>query len=125
MLRAASIILGLLFLLGAAVQYNDPDPFSWVVIYLAASLASFVRAIGRLPRAVPAVVGLCAFAWAATLAPHVLGRAEFTSMFGAWEMANTSIETSREFWGLILIAGWMAALTAFPRPSREHRYRSR
>jgi hypothetical protein len=124
-LRAASIILGLLFLLGAGVQFNDPDPFNWVVIYLAASVASFGRAMGRLPRAVPAVVGLIALAWAATLAPQVLGRGEFTSMFGAWEMANTGIEISREFWGLVVIAGWMAALTAFPRPSRVHRYRSR
>jgi hypothetical protein len=121
---AASIIFGLLFLLGAAVQYNDPDPLSWVLVYVAASIASFARAVGRLPRAVPAVVGVCALAWAATLAPEVLSRGAFINMFGAWEMANTGIEISREFWGLIIVAAWMAALTAFPRASRVHRYRT-
>jgi hypothetical protein len=120
----AAIVFGLLFLLGAVVQYNDPDPLLWVAIYLAASLASFGRAMGRLPRAVPAVVGLMALGWAATLAPQVLGRGEFTSMFGAWEMANTDIEMSREFWGLIMIAAWMAVLMAFPQAGRTHRYRS-
>jgi len=120
----AAIIFGLLFLLGAAVQYNDPDPLSWVSVYLAASIASFVHAVGGLPRAVPAVVGVCALAWAATLAPDVLSRGEFINMFGAWEMANTGVEEAREFWGLIVIAGWMAVLTAFPRASRVHRYRT-
>jgi hypothetical protein len=118
----AAIIFGLLFLLGAAVQYNDPDPFTWMLVYLSASIASFVRAIGRLPRAVPAVVGGAALAWAATLAPDVLSRGEFMNMFGAWEMANTRVEEAREFWGLIVIAGWMAVLTAFPRaPVRRYR----
>ena len=118
---AASVTFGLLFLLGAAVQYNDPDPLRWMLIYLAASLASLVRAMGRLPRAVSAVVGLTALAWAATLAPQVLQRGEFTSMFGAWEMANAGVEEAREFWGLMMIAGWMAVVTAFPRATRVHR----
>lgn len=124
-LRAASIIVGLLSLLGAAVQYNDPDPLSWVLVYLAASIASFVRAMGRLPRAVPAVVGVCALVWAGTLAPAVLSRGEFITMFGAWEMANAGIEEAREFWGLVVIAGWMAVLTAFPRASPVRRWRGR
>jgi hypothetical protein len=121
---AAAIIFGLLFLLGAAVQYNDPDPLGWVLVYLAASIASFVRAMGRLPRTVPAVVGVCALAWAATLAREVLRRGEFINMFGAWEMASTGVEEAREFWGLVIIAGWMAVLTAFPRASPVHRYRT-
>ena len=120
----AAIVFGLLFLLGAVVQYNDPDPLGWMLIYLAAALASLARVKGRLPRAVPAVVGVCALAWATTLASEVLGRGEFTSMFGAWEMADSGIEMSREFWGLMMIAAWMAVLTVFHRASRTHRYRS-
>jgi hypothetical protein len=46
------------------------------------------------------------------------------TMFGAWEMANTAVEEAREFWGLIMIAGWMAVLTAFPRASPVRRYRT-
>jgi hypothetical protein len=123
-MRAAAVIFGLLFLLGAAVQYNDPDPLGWALMYLAASGTSFAAAWGRLPRAVPMVVAVVALAWAALLAPGVLGRGGFAAMFGAWEMANTGVEEAREFWGLVIIAGWMAALAAVRRPGRPRPYRT-
>ena len=123
-MRAAAVIFGLLFVLGAVVQYNDPDPLGWALMYTAAAATSFAAPWGRLPRAVPMVVAVVALAWAATLAPRVFQHGEFASMFGGWEMANTGVEESREFWGLVIIAGWMAALTLFPRTGRPPRYRT-
>jgi len=120
---AAAVIFGLLFLVGAAVQYNDPDPLRWALIYLAAAVVSFAAVLGKSHRAVPVLIGICALTWAATLAPEVLGRAEFAAMFRSWEMADIHIEQSREFWGLLIIAGWMGALTAFPQAARLRRYR--
>jgi hypothetical protein len=32
-------------------------------------------------------------------------------MFGAFEMESAAIEESREMYGLLLVAGWMAVLT--------------
>jgi hypothetical protein len=119
-----ALIFGLLFLVGAAVQYNDPDPLRWAAIYLAAAVTSFAAALGRLTRPVPILVGIVALIWAAMLAPRVFEHGEFASMFSGWEMANTEVEESREFWGLLIIAGWMAVLTAFHR-CREVMHRSR
>src|SRR5215213_11000596 len=72
--RAANAVMALLFVFAAAVQYNDPDPLRWVALYLAAAAACVLALLQRLPRWIPVVVGLVALAWAATLAPHVLGR---------------------------------------------------
>ncbi|MFD1140467.1 transmembrane 220 family protein [Larkinella insperata] len=42
MRKAISIFFGLIFLLFAAFQYNDPDPQVWVPIYGAAAFVSFL-----------------------------------------------------------------------------------
>lgn len=42
MRKAISIFFGLVFLLFAAFQYNDPDPQVWVPIYGFAAVASFL-----------------------------------------------------------------------------------
>ena len=49
-------------------------------------------------------------AWAATLAPRVVGRVPFSDMFGAFEMKDVGIEESREMYGLLIIAAWMALI---------------
>jgi hypothetical protein len=108
--RAANAVMAVLFAFGAAVQYNDPDPLRWMAIYLAAAVACALAALRRLPRLVPVVVGLAALAWAATLAPHVLGRVGVGEMVEAWEMKDARVEEGREASGLLIIGGWMAVL---------------
>ena len=45
--RGISIFMVLIFLLSVAVQYNDPDPLEWMIIYgICAAFAGF-GAIGR------------------------------------------------------------------------------
>ncbi len=44
--KILATILGLLFLLFAAFQYNDPDPQLWITIYAVAALISFAFAQG-------------------------------------------------------------------------------
>ena len=119
----ATIVFAVLFLLGAAVQYNDPDPLRWILIYLAAAGTSSLAAFRSVPRSVPVAVGIVALAWAATLAPEIVGRGDFFAMFRGWEMASVDIEESREFYGLLIIAFWMAVLTAVPAAARVQRYR--
>jgi hypothetical protein len=108
--RIADAVMGLLFAFGAAVQVNDPDPLAWIAIYAAAALLSFRWLARRVRWWAPALVALAALAWAATLAPRVLGRVPFGDMFGAFEMANAGIEESREMYGLLIIAAWMAVV---------------
>jgi len=109
--RTVNAVMALLFVFAAAVQYNDPDPLRWMAIYLAAAAACVLALLGRLRWFVPAAVGLVALAWAATLAPHVLGHVRMGEMVEAWEMKDVRVEEGREMYGLLIVAAWMAVLT--------------
>ena len=100
----------LLFTFGAAVQLTDPDPLRWIAVYALAAAACLLSLLCRLHWALPALLGAVALAWAATLAPRVVGRVPFRDMFGAFEMRNVGVEESREMYGLLIIAAWMAVL---------------
>jgi hypothetical protein len=115
--RIADAVFLLAFTASVIVQYNDPDPLLWMLMWGAAAAACALMLARRLHWALPAAVGLVALVWAATLAPGVIGQVPFTSMFGAFEMKSAGIEESREMYGLLLIAGYMAVLAVRARPS--------
>jgi hypothetical protein len=106
--------VGAVFLLAAAVQYNDPDGLAWMVLYAtAAAVAVGLAGRGRLPggAAAPALVATVALVWAATLV--FVGDRDLATpanLFGGWEMADASIEKSREVGGLVIVAAWMTFL---------------
>ena len=108
--RVGDALMLLLFTFGAVVQVNDPDPVRWIAIYALAAAACLLSLLRRLAWALPAFLCVVAMAWAATLAPRVVGRVPFHDMFGAFEMRNVGIEESREMYGLLIIAAWMIVL---------------
>jgi hypothetical protein len=108
--RVADAVMLLLFTLGAVVQLNDPDPVRWFAVYALAAAACLLSLLRRMFWPFPALLCAAALAWAATLAPRVVGRVPFGEMFGAFEMRNVGIEESREMYGLLIIAAWMAVL---------------
>ena len=112
--------MGALFVFAAAVQYNDPDPFAWAALYLAAAGVSFAAL--WLPDAwnMPATVAVVATVWAATLAPAAT-RASFPDLFQSWEMMSSEMEEGRELVGLLLVAAWTAYLAHRGRRTRQRR----
>jgi hypothetical protein len=109
--QALNVLMALVFVLGAAVQYNDPDPLGWMLVYLAAALACGLAVTGRLRWPLPALVSGVALLWAGTLASPVLAaHVPFFRLFSQWEMTDARIEETREMYGLLFIAGWMALL---------------
>ena len=42
--RITSIVMGVLFVLSALVQLNDPDPLRWIVLYVVAAALPFAAA---------------------------------------------------------------------------------
>lgn len=117
--RGASAVMTLMFAASVIVQINDPDPIHWMAIYGAAAVVAALETAGRpLKPYIPAGLGVVALGWAATIAPRVIGKVPFTSMFGAFEMKNVGIEESREMYGLVLVGGWMllTALVGRRRP---------
>jgi hypothetical protein len=111
----ARFLMGGLFLVSAALQWNDPDPLRWAVLYALAGVASLVPLRGRGGWLLPAVVGLAALVWAGLLAPEVVPVMELLDLFGSMKAETPTIESSRELLGLLLVAGWMAVLVVAAR----------
>lgn len=106
----ANAIVFLAFVFSAIVQLNDPDPYTWAAIYGAAALVCAFELRRLVHPLVPAGIAALAVAWAATIAPRVLGKVRFSAMFAEFEMANVGVEESREMYGLAFIALWMIAV---------------
>lgn len=102
----------LMFAFSVVVQVNDPDPVRWMLLYGAAALACLFAFRRGLRWWFPAVVGVVALAWSASIAPRVLGKVPFLDMFAEFEMKNEGIEESREMYGLLLVGLWMVVLAA-------------
>jgi hypothetical protein len=117
---AVNALMMLAFTASVIVQVNDPDPLPWMLLYGAAATACLLALLRRDRWWLPALTGAITLAWAASLAPRVIGNVPFLDMFGAFEMKSTAIEESREMYGLLLVAGWMAvlAVTAARAPAR-------
>jgi transmembrane protein TMEM220 len=119
LLRVANWVMTAAFMFSVAVQYNDPDPIRWMLIYGLAALACILKLRHRLPRYFPAAVGATAFGWAASIAPRVIGKTTFGDMFQSFHMINSVVEEAREMGGLLIVAAWMAVLLAASKPKRR------
>jgi hypothetical protein len=109
--QVANWVMTAAFVFSVVVQYNDPDPIRWMLIYGLAAIACILKWQGRLPWHLPAVIGGIALGWAASLAPGVIGKTTFRTMFQSFHMIDTVVEEAREAGGLLIVAGWMAVLT--------------
>ena len=107
--RLLAALMCALFLVSAAVQYNDADPELWMPIYALAAALAGLGAAGRLPlwpNAAALALFLTLFAlWAPSLA------AARREAFESWHMQSTGDEEAREAGGLALCALWSAAQT--------------
>ena len=100
----------LAYLASALVQYNDPDPWSWIGIYLAATGMCIVQFRKRLPKWYPTALLIISLVWIGTLLPSVIGKVSPADIVESISMKTQSIEEAREIGGLTLIAIWSAVL---------------
>ena len=91
------IFFGCLFLLAVAVQYNDPDPVFWMVLYGVAALITFT-AIKRTPRNLAAAAGVA----------YILGAMYWVPK--GWQRAWIDNEEVREAGGLVICGVWLLIL---------------
>ena len=121
LIKIFNIILLACFILSAAVQFNDPDPLSWILMYGTAAFACILFAAGRLPLWLPALIGSVALAWIIYLLPGAIRSPEPVSgqaVFSTVEMINERVEVIREIGGLLITGTWMIVLyIAGKRPS--------
>src|SRR4030095_14855549 len=107
LLRVANWVMVAAFLFSVAVQYNDPDPIRWMLVYGLAALACVLKLRGRLSWYFPAALRAVALVWAASIAPRVIGKTTFGDMFQSFEMINSVVEEAREMGGLLIVAAWV------------------
>jgi hypothetical protein len=109
-MKILNYVMAAAFLFSVIVQYNDPDPLIWMLVYGLAGAACVLAILRRSNWIFPAAIGLVTLVWALTLAPAVIGKVAFGELFEAFEMKDQRVEAAREFGGLLIIAFWMAVL---------------
>lgn len=120
-MRAAHLVFAVLFAISAGLQYNDPDPVGWALIYLtAAGLA--IAAFRGDPRGRPAGLVLAAVCvvWMVTLAPGMaafVARGDPRLLAATMKASDPVIEEAREFLGLGIVVAY-GLLAAFLKPER-------
>jgi len=102
--------MALVLLASAALQYNDPDPLRWVVLYALAGLTCLAGHRISPPWLAPGLVGLVAVGWAASYTPRVLPDFVFSDLFQTMKAGTPIIEDSREMLGLLIAGVWMVVL---------------
>jgi len=94
--KYTSLILAIIFLVFAILQYNDPDALLWIFIYGSVAVLSFYSFRGFLNRLVIIIFGLLYLFGAIYYWPT-----EFEGMFiGQGDISN--IELARESMGLMI-----------------------
>jgi hypothetical protein len=108
-MKLFNIIFILLFILFAALQYNDPDPYIWMPIYLYGAFLCY-QAYQKKYNAGLYVIGLVVYiGYAAYLFFDKQGVLSWAEEHGAENIAQTMkatkpwIEETREFGGLLLL----------------------
>lgn len=106
--KGSSIFFGiwsLIFVVGALVQINDPDPLVWIGIYLVAAFLSGYVALGRYPMIPLGIVTVLSFIGSIYFFPPSVSE----WIVQEWEqqdltMKTMDMEVARESLGLLLIA---------------------
>lgn len=96
-----------LYLVSVGLQYNDPDPIRWMVIYGAAAIAAVALPLRRWAIPLALFVAGAALAWAAVLLPDILGKVGFTDLWRKMSEKGGAVEVEREVGGLVIVVGWM------------------
>ena len=94
-MRFLALLGAAVFSLAAALQYNDPDPLIWVLIYLVAATICVLAFADRVPAIVPLMVSSLYFVGCAFLATRVIGQQPWFDEMG------------REMFGLLMAGLWL------------------
>jgi len=105
-MKIAYWMLAVIFALFAAVQYNDPDPIQWILLYGLVAVHFMLAALGRMNRLAVWLTLAAAAIWAATLLPDFMNwiRMGEPSIVETMKAEQPWIELTREFLGLVLAA---------------------
>lgn len=108
-MKIFNILFGLLFLISAGLQYNDPDPYIWIPIYLYATILCWLAAANNY---YPAAYffGIIVYAGYALYLFFTkdgvldwIREHNAENIAGSMQATNPWIEDTREFFGLVIL----------------------
>ena len=105
-----NILFFLSFILSAVVQYNDPDPLTWIAIYLAAAAMCVSQILNRQVPWLPQLLLVISAAWIALLLPSIIGKVSPGEIVESLSMRTRAVEEAREIGGLSIVALWAACI---------------
>ena len=108
-MKVLNLVLAVLFILFAVVQYNDPDPWGWAALYLYVAAACGMAAFGKSNKFM-LILGLgVSTLWMLTLVPDFIHWVQMgmPTIVAHMKAEAPHIELTREFLGLVVC---MAAL---------------
>ncbi len=106
----ANIGMGVLFAIGAMVQWNDPDPLGWILVYMAAAIACGTFRRFSWAWLLALVTAIVAISWGAWIVADMPRWVTPSQMFEPMQSRGGAVELAREAWGLGIIALWMLLL---------------
>lgn len=123
-MRAFHLVFAVMFAVFAGLQYNDPDPVGWALLYLAATLLAvgtyrglrdrhFVRPLGF------ALAAVC-LVWMITLRSGIaafIARGDPALLAASMQAGDPVIEEAREFLGLGIVLLY-SLVAVFLKPAR-------
>lgn len=108
-MKALNIFFVIIFLLSAGLQYNDPDPYIWMPLYLYAALLCFL-ALRKKYKPAFYIAGLVVYTvYAIYLFFDKAGVLNWANEHNAENIAQSMkatkpwIEETREFFGLLIV----------------------
>ena len=109
---AWNILIALLFFVFAAVQFNDPDPWAWVLLYTAVGAAWLTTVWRPVPRPVIVAGLVIVAAWALWLLPDFFNwvKMGMPTIAGSMKAEAPHVELTREFLGLVICAVALSGL---------------
>jgi len=110
-MKVLNLLLALLFVSFAAVQYNDPDPWAWAALYLYLAAACGMAAFGKSNRWMLLLGLAMSGIWMLTLLPSFIHWISMgmPSIVETMKAEQPHVELTREFLGLLvctLVFGW-------------------
>ena len=101
-----------LFLLAAALQFNDPDPIGWAIVYGATSCITALFLLQRINWYVTATASVLAAVASIFIGVDAMQEAGLiASSLDSWRMQNMAVEKAREAGGLLIVALWMFVMS--------------
>lgn len=113
--KAVSWTMAVLLFVCVALQYNDPDPIRWMVVYGAGAVVSVVLPIKKPAAALALVVGVLTLVWSAVLIHEIWDQVELSDLANKMSEKGGAVEVEREAGGLLIEGVWLVLAAAYRR----------